>query len=203
MATLGTNPDSDGFVLTPAQLRSRLLQNQDSGKAWSLAPSLQRRAAVLIPIVTHPSGLTMLLTRRTNHLHHHPGQISFPGGGMEAGDFSPEATALRESVEEIGLASDRVEVLGRLSIYQTVTGFDVYPVVGLVTPPLALTLDSFEVAEAFEVPLSFLLDARRYYEESVGYEGTVRRYFVIDYGVYRIWGATAAMLRMLAISLSR
>ncbi len=152
-------------------------------------------AAVLAPLVERPEGYTVLLTQRTAHLEHHGGQISFPGGRAEAEDANPVETALREAEEEIGL--DRrhvVEIAGFLDLYQTVTGFLVTPVVGFVTPPFALTLDTFEVAEAFEVPLDFILDPRHHEQHSLIYQGQPRRYYVIPYENRFIWGATAAML---------
>ena len=152
-------------------------------------------AAVLAPLVERPEGYTVLLTQRTAHLEHHGGQISFPGGRAEAEDANPVETALREAEEEIGL--DRrhvVEIAGFLDLYQTVTGFLVTPVVGFVTPPFALTLDTFEVAEAFEVPLDFILDPRHHEQRSLIYQGQPRRYYVIPYENRFIWGATAAML---------
>ena len=152
-------------------------------------------AAVLAPLIERPDGYTVLLTQRTAHLEHHPGQISFPGGRAEAEDASPVETALREAEEEIGL--DRrhvVEIAGFLDLYQTVTGFLVTPVVGFVTPPFALKLDNFEVAEAFEVPLDFILDPRHHEQRSLIYQGQPRRYYVIPYENRFIWGATAAML---------
>src|SRR6266850_7572696 len=115
-------------------------------------------AAVLIPIVQHPSGLSVIFTKRTTHLKAHSGQVSFPGGRAEPEDATPEFTALRETQEEIGLAMERVEVLGRLPDYLTRTGFRVTPVVGLIVPPLDLTPDPREVEDVFEVPLAFLLD---------------------------------------------
>lgn len=151
-------------------------------------------AAVLVPIVLRDQELTVLLTRRTDHLHHHPGQVSFPGGRVEAEDESPVDTALRETTEEIGLSREKVELLGFLPQYRTVTGFDVTPVVGLVTPPLELVLDAFEVAEAFEVPLSFLLDRGNHRLHSVEVRGVMRDYYAMPYGEYFIWGATAGML---------
>lgn len=161
----------------------------ESGAAGPLTP-----AAVLVPIVLRGHEPTVLLTRRTDHLHHHPGQISFPGGRVEAHDESPVDTALRESEEEIGLLREKVELLGCLPQYRTGTGFDVTPVVGLVSPPLELALDAFEVAEAFEVPLSFLLNSENHHLHAVEVRGVSREYYAMPYGDHFIWGATAGML---------
>jgi 8-oxo-dGTP pyrophosphatase MutT (NUDIX family) len=152
-------------------------------------------AAVLVPLVERVEGYTVLLTQRTAHLEHHAGQISFPGGRAEEEDASPVETALREAEEEIGLHRRHVvEIAGFLDLYQTITGFLVTPVVGLVTPPFELTLDEFEVADAFEVPLEYILDPSHHERRSMFYKGQQRRYFVIPYGDRLIWGATAAML---------
>lgn len=152
-----------------------------------------RPAAVLVPIVNRDDELTVLFTRRTAHLHDHAGQISFPGGRAEEGE-SPRDTALRETAEEIGLAADRVEVLGHLNDYTTVTGYRVTPVVGLVQPPFELALDDFEVAEAFEVPLAFLIDPTNHQRNQLIHEGLERHYYAMPYGPYYIWGATAGMI---------
>jgi len=162
-----------------------------------------RPAAVLVPIINRAGALTVLFTRRTDHLQDHAGQISFPGGRMEPADASPGDTALRETSEEIGLAPERVEILGRLTDYTTVTGYRVTPVVGLVTPPLELKLDDFEVAEAFEVPLAHLLDPANHQRNLVRYEGRERHYYAMPYGRYYIWGATAGMLMNLFAFLRR
>lgn len=151
-------------------------------------------AAVLVPIIARPSGLTVLLTRRTEHLRDHAGQVSFPGGRCEAEDASPIITALRESSEEVGIEPEQVEVLGTLPDYFTSTGFCVTPVVGVVAPPLNLRLDDFEVAETFEAPLPFLLDAANYRQEEVDYAGSKRTYWAVPWREYFIWGATAGML---------
>jgi 8-oxo-dGTP pyrophosphatase MutT (NUDIX family) len=152
-------------------------------------------AAVLVPLVEREDGYTVLLTQRTAHLEHHAGQISFPGGRAEDEDANPVDTALREAKEEIGLQRRHVvEIAGFLDLYQTVTGFLVTPVVGFVTPPFELALDAFEVAEAFEVPLTFILDPRNHEYRSMFYKGQQRRYYVIPYEDRFIWGATAAML---------
>jgi len=153
-----------------------------------------RPAAVLVPVVRRNDALTVLFTRRTAHLHDHAGQISFPGGRTEPEDSSPRDTALRETAEEIGLAPGHVEILGHLADYTTVTGYRVTPVVGLVSSPFELTLDDFEVAEVFEVPLAFLLDPANHQRNLLLYEGRERHYYAMPYGPHYIWGATAGML---------
>lgn len=153
-----------------------------------------RPAAVLVPVIKRKNGLTVLFTRRTAHLNDHAGQISFPGGRAEPGDACAAQTALRETAEEIGLAAAQVDVLGELHQYVTVTGYRVTPVVGLVTPPLELRPDDFEVAEVFEVPLQFLLDPANHQRNSVVHEGRERHYYAVPYQQYYIWGATAGML---------
>lgn len=154
-------------------------------------------AAVLFPIVLRDGGETVLLTQRTAHLRDHAGQISFPGGRVEAEDLSPIHTALRETQEEIGLASQHIEVIGFLPEYLTGTGFRVTPVVALVRPPFELSPDQFEVAEVFEVPLAFLLDPANHKQHSLHYRGALRHFFAMPYGDYFIWGATAGMIRSL------
>ena len=165
---------------------------EDGGEGLVLTP-----AAVLFPIVERDDGHTVLLTQRTAHLRDHAGQISFPGGRVEDDDPTPVDTALRETEEEIGLARDRVEILGFLPEYRTGTGFRVTPVVALVRPPFELALDPFEVAEAFEVPLAFLLDPANHKRHSLHYRGALRHFFAMPYGDYFIWGATAGMIRSL------
>ena len=153
------------------------------------------RAAVLVPIIDHADSLTVLLTERSPLLKEHPGQISFPGGRSEDIDIDDTATALREAREEIGLNSDQVTILGNLDVCLTGTGYRVVPVVGLVAPPLNLSLDSSEVTDAFEVPLNIILDARSYRRDSIVTEsGQDREFYVLDYQDWYIWGATARML---------
>jgi 8-oxo-dGTP pyrophosphatase MutT (NUDIX family) len=154
-------------------------------------------AAVLVPLVNRPEGLHLLLTQRSADLADHAGQISFPGGRVEPHDASHAAAALRETAEEIGLAAARVEVLGELANYDTVTGYRVAPVVGWIEPPLSLTPDPLEVSDVFEVPLVFVLNPihqKRHFRML----GELRRdYWAIPYGDRYIWGATAAMLMIL------
>lgn len=154
-------------------------------------------AAVLFPIVLRQDGPTVLLTQRTAHLRDHAGQISFPGGRVEASDQSTLHTALRETEEEIGLAREHIEPIGYLPEYRTGTGFRVTPVVALVRPPFDLKIDPFEVAEVFEVPLAFLLDPVNHQRHSIHHRGALRQYFAMPYGDYFIWGATAGMIRSL------
>lgn len=151
-------------------------------------------AAVLVPIVERAEGPTVLLTKRTAHLHDHAGQISFPGGRVDPGDNGPESTALRETEEEIGLSRSHIRLIGQLDTYVTRTGFEIAPIVGLVTPPFELTLDDFEVAEAFEVPLGFILDPASQQRQSRMFRGALRHFYVFPYDDYYIWGATAGML---------
>ena len=155
-------------------------------------------AAVLFPIVLREGGHTVLLTERTAHLRDHAGQVSFPGGRVEAEDESPIHTALRETEEEIGLAREHIDVLGFLPEYRTGTGFRVTPVVALVQPPFSLTPDPFEVAEVFEVPLAFLIDPANHERHSLHYRGALRHYFAMPWQGHFIWGATAGMIRSLS-----
>ena len=177
------------FAAAPASIEA-VYGDQDARPEASVL----KAAAVLLPIVARPDELTVLFTRRTAHLRAHSGQISFPGGRVEGSDASPEETALRETQEEIGLAPACVELLGRLADYHTRTGFRVTPVVGLVSLPFELSLDAHEVDEAFEVPLSFLLDPANHQRHSREFHGRQVQYYAIPYRDYYIWGATAGML---------
>lgn len=156
-----------------------------------------RQAAVLVPLIEHDDGLTVLLTKRTDHLDHHPGQISFPGGRIEEDDASPEDAALREAEEEVGLTRDHVDIIGRLDEYVVRTGFSVTPFVGLVKPGFNVVIDDFEVAEVFEVPLAFFMDENNHRRDSRTHNGEVREFYAMPYDDYYIWGATAGMLRNL------
>ncbi len=161
-------------------------------------------ASVLVPLVARPGGLTVLLTQRNANLRDHAGQISFPGGRAEADDLDAVATALRETEEEVGLARRHIEVIGWLPEYRTVTYYDVTPVIALVQPPFELKLDTQEVAEAFEVPLAFLMNPAHHRRHSFEFAGNRREFLSMPWPrsdgssePYFIWGATAAMLRNL------
>ena len=177
------------------------------GDGGRLAERTPAEAAVLVPLVLRESGPQVLLTKRTAHLRDHAGQISFPGGRVEPDDADAVATALRETEEEIGLARSHIEVIGRLPVYTTVTAFHVTPVVALVEPGFELALDDFEVAEAFEVPLQFLMNPAHHRRHHFSMGGVERQFLSMPWrrqaagaaaeDEYFIWGATAAMLRNL------
>ena len=153
-----------------------------------------RPASVLLPLIMHTGEPTLLLTKRTERLQDHAGQVSFPGGGREPQDSDPIATALRETREEIGLEPEHVEVVGYLRGYLTVTGYAVTPVVGLVRPGFSLVTDPLEVAEVFEVPLVFLADPKHREVQTREFGGRPASFYLFRYRDQTIWGATAAML---------
>lgn len=190
-------------ALSPGQIIERLRKPPAEGMPargdHDLNPGMEpgaalTPAAVLVPLVARPGGLTVMFTQRTDHLLHHAGQISFPGGHMEPGDGTPRETALRETEEEVGLDRRHVEIIGRLDRYVTRTGFSITPVVALVTPPFETNPDPEEVDEVFEVPLSFLLDPANHQRHSREFEGRTREFHAMPFGDYYIWGATAGML---------
>ncbi|MEQ9039801.1 MAG: CoA pyrophosphatase [Silicimonas sp.] len=157
-----------------------------------------RHAGVLVGLVDRGHGPRVILTKRSSALKHHPGQIAFPGGKMDQADSDEVAAALREAREEIGLDPSGAEVLGALPSHETVTGFQVTPVLALVDPGFRAVPEPGEVEEVFEVPLAHLMDISQYSVQSRRWRGQVRAYFTVPWGPYYIWGATARMLRALA-----
>ena len=155
-----------------------------------------RPAAVLIPVVDHPQP-TVLLTQRSAHLNDHAGQIAFPGGKIDATDASPLQTALREAEEEIGLCREFVEPIGYLDLYGTSSGFRILPTVARLRPGFSLRINHSEVDDAFEVPLSFLMNPENHQVHSREFRGMERSYYAMPFAERYIWGATAGILRVL------
>jgi 8-oxo-dGTP pyrophosphatase MutT (NUDIX family) len=157
-------------------------------------PEQPTPAAVLVPIVEHDTGLTILLTRRADHLSQHPGQISFPGGRVDPLDRDITSAALRETEEEIGLPRTRIELAGYLPDHLIISGYRVTPVVGFIQPGFDLQLDPAEVAEVFEMPLRHLLDERNHVRRRRHFQGSEVELTDVPFGPHHIWGATAGML---------
>jgi 8-oxo-dGTP pyrophosphatase MutT (NUDIX family) len=194
---------------TTALMRALALPSGESSD-FDLNPGLQlppgrvlRPAGVLIAVRTGPSGAELILTKRSSRLKHHPGQIAFPGGKVDPCDDGPIGAALRESWEEVGLPQDRVTVLGTLPQHETVTGFLVTPVLGVVSGDFTPVPEAGEVEEVFTVPLAYVTAPANFCIERRRWRGEWRRYYAVPYGPYYIWGATARILRGLADRLAR
>ncbi len=201
-AQLG-QPGRRGFggaadAIEAAALRQATRGDHDLNPGMTPPSAALRPAAVLVPLIDRADGMSILLTQRTAHLHAHAGQIAFPGGRLEPDDPDASAAALRETEEEIGLPREHVSLIGRLDTYVTGTGFEITPVVGIVSTPFNLRIDPFEVADVFEVPLPFVLDRGNHRRTERVFEERRRVFFVLPYQNRNIWGATAGMLVNLA-----
>ena len=199
----GRRPGRRGFggtsdPLEAAEVRAATRGDHDLNPGETPPSAALRPAAVLVPLVDRADGMTVLLTQRTAHLSAHAGQIAFPGGRIEEQDSDAIAAALRETEEEVGVPRELISVIGRLDTYVTGTGFEITPIVGIVTPRYTLAIDPYEVAEAFEVPLSYVLDSRNHNRTERESAGRTRVFFVLPYQGRNIWGATAGMLVNLA-----
>jgi 8-oxo-dGTP pyrophosphatase MutT (NUDIX family) len=188
-----------------AGLRRALSRPAGPSSDFDLNPGIRpaaakplRPAAVLVPVWLRPEGAVLILTKRSSHLKHHPGQIAFPGGKVDATDAGPQAAALRETHEEIGLDPTRAEIIGTLPVHETVTGFAITPFVGILRGPFTPIPEAGEVDEVFTVPLSHVLDPARFSVQGRRWMGERRRFYTVPYGPYYIWGATARILRGLA-----
>ncbi len=157
-----------------------------------------KEAAVLVSFLHREDQPNLVLTRRTLSLSNHKGQIAFPGGKIDKEDLSPSHAAIREANEEIGINQTQVKVLGKLPLYQTVTGYNITPIVGELSPPFIFKKAEDEVDEIFELPFEFMMDVKNFKKESIIYEGERREFWALPFNDYYIWGATAAILRELA-----
>jgi 8-oxo-dGTP pyrophosphatase MutT (NUDIX family) len=190
-----TRPAIDPRAAYPAGITPETAQADQLIRQYF--PASPVAAAVLVPIVDHPSGLTVLLTERATHLKHHPGQISFPGGRIEPRDGSALEAALRETEEEIGLSRDYVRLVGYLEPHLVLTGYWITPVVAFVQPGFELKLDAQEVAGTFEVPLVHVLDPANHHSRERAVGTLAVRVYDIPFGEHNIWGATAGILMAL------
>jgi 8-oxo-dGTP pyrophosphatase MutT (NUDIX family) len=187
-----------------AAFRAALALDSGASSDFDLNPGtlppgrILRAAAVLVPILLDDGAARVILTKRASGLKHHPGQIAFPGGKVDAGDRGPEDAALREAWEEIGLPPDRVQVLGCLPPHETITAYSVTPILGLVSNVFDPVPERNEVDEVFSVPLAHVMNPANYAVEQRDWRGVMRRYYAVPYGPYYIWGATARILRGLA-----
>lgn len=170
--------------------------NPDLGPyaTWSGPP---RDAAVLIPIVDRGDRATVLLTLRTDHLQAHAGQVAFPGGKIDPQDAGPEAAAIRETFEEVGIEASAVETVGRLCPYLTGSGYRVVPVIGILDPAIRPRPNPNEVADVFEVPLDFLMNPANHLRQSREWQGMQRYFYAMPFQNRFIWGVTAGIVRSL------
>jgi 8-oxo-dGTP pyrophosphatase MutT (NUDIX family) len=192
---------------TRDRLRAALDQPARPSSDFDLNPGFQaplralKPAAVLVGVLDTARGPQVVLTKRASHLRHHPGQIAFPGGKVDAGDRDAAAAALREAQEEVGLNPETVEILGTLPTHETVTGYSITPVLGHIRDGFHAIPQPGEVEEVFSVPLAYLADPANFRVERRIWLGQSRAYYTVPFGPYYVWGATARMLRALAEAL--
>ena len=191
-------------------IKSNLLKYGSCSSDFDLNPDMNLdqefnflEASVLIPILTFKKDLEILLTKRSNSLKNHPGQIAFPGGKKDQIDSSPIETALRETQEEVGLNPKNVEIIASLPSHKTATGFVIKPYLGLINQPFSETLRQGEVDEIFTVPYEYILNEKNFSIHTRKWNGSQRSYYVVPYGPYYIWGATARILLNLSRALSQ
>lgn len=191
-------------------IKSNLLKYGSCSSDFDLNPDMDLdqkfnflEASVLIPILTFKKDLEILLTKRSNNLKNHPGQIAFPGGKKDQSDRSPIETALRETQEEVGLNPKNVEIIASLPSHKTATGFVIKPYLGLINQPFSETLRQGEVDEIFTVPYEYILNEENFSIQTRKWNGSQRSYYVVPYGPYYIWGATARILLNLSRALSQ
>ena len=191
-------------------IKSNLLKYGSCSSDFDLNPDMNLdqkfnflEASVLIPILTFKKDLEILLTKRSNNLKNHPGQIAFPGGKKDQIDSSPIETALRETQEEVGLNPKNVEIIASLPSHRTATGFVIKPYLGLINQPFSETLRQGEVDEIFTVPYEYILNEKNFSIQTRKWNGSQRSYYVVPYGPYYIWGATARILLNLSRALSQ
>lgn len=191
-------------------IKSNLLKYGSCSSDFDLNPDINLdqefnflEASVLIPILTFKKDLEILLTKRSNNLKNHPGQIAFPGGKKDQSDSSPIETALRETQEEIGLNPKNVEIIASLPSHKTATGFVIKPYLGLINQPFSETLRQGEVDEIFTVPYEYILNEKNFSIQTRKWNGSQRSYYVVPYGPYYVWGATARILLNLSRALSQ
>jgi len=186
-------------------VRQNVLRGDEDYGDHSLNPDLKeffaqsrlKDAAVLIPVVDRGAESTVLLTKRTEALRSHSGQVAFPGGRIDPEDASPEAAALREAMEEVGLDERYVDVVGRMPDYVSGSGFRIAPVLGVVRPGFTLTINPDEVDSAFEVPLRFLMDPANHQRDSRVWQERERFFYRMPYEDWMIWGVTAGIIHAL------
>lgn len=195
---------------TLAQIKTAVAMTTGASSDFDLNPEVippvgrnLHPCGVLVPLLLTPTGIDVILTKRSSALKHHPGQIAFPGGKVDAKDGGPVAAALREAQEEIGLLAQNVEIIGELAVHETVTGFLITPVIGLVRDAFDPRPEPGEVDEVFSVPLSYVTDPSRFQIQYRMWRKVRRYYYVVPYGPYYIWGATARILHGLAEGMAK